>query len=322
MRTAFRGEGRRVGDGAAVPGQSALSAPEGLTIAMCVGIIGVALALCPSHDSFEAYLAKAAEHPSGFLGSLSAIAERLSISVMAETRSLLIMRTGSHRKRQFIGAFGTWVPVPTLPSLPTLSLPGFATASVCRDGHMPHELFALMCCFGFIFAQFAPRTCMHHGTSSLSAIRAGRFWTLLTSNVVHFSPAHLLHNVFQILSIGPVVHAALGCERAAVLLLSSALASSMASVLWHGYVTRQPNDASAGGSGVAMALMAANAALYPHILVRFYGIEIQAAALPWVHLLVDAIAGGGMMDVIAHAGGAACGWVLVRHYWRVRVWGW
>ena len=73
-----------------------------------------------------------------------------------------------------------------------------------------------------------------------------------------------------------------------------------------------------------MGLVAANAALYPHVLVRMYGVEMGAQQLLMVYLLLDVVqhqggpAGGGGMrqvDVSAHAGGAAVGWVLATR-WR------
>ena len=316
MVRAFRGAGRRVGDGEVVPEAPLANGLDALKVAIGIAVIAVAVALCPSHDSFEAYLAAAADHPSGFLGGLSALAERLRIAVAADTHSYLVCRTGSHRGRRFVGAFGTWVP---LPSLPSLSLPDLtAGMGVCRDAEVPHELFVLICCAGFVLANLAPRFCIRHGVSSLSAVRSGRVWTLLSANAVHFSAVHLLHNLLQLLALGPVLHSALGCERMATLLLSSAVCASAASLVWNGVLGDRPHDGSVGASGVAMACIAANAALYPHVVVRFYGVEMQAAAVPLVHLAIDAFAGGGAMDVAAHVGGAACGWGLVRSWWRVR----
>lgn len=63
-----------------------------------------------------------------------------------------------------------------------------------------------------------------------------------------------------------------------------------------------------------MSLVAANAVLYPHVVVHVYGLEVQAAALPFVYILADILAGCGLTDVSAHAGGAACGWTLAQRW--------
>jgi membrane associated rhomboid family serine protease len=301
----FQGIGRRVSDGGAVvaPPPSILERDKP---AVCIVIAAVAVASCPSHDSFEIYLASAAQHPSGYLGGLAALAERIILAVSVETHAYILLRIGAHKGRHFVGIFGMWVPLPLLAfKVPRLS--------VCRDGEVPHEAFALLCIIGWVLATSAERYALRHGVCSLNAVRAGRIWTVLTANVVHFSPIHLLHNVMQVLTLGPVLHSALGCDVMAVLLLFSALTASVASLVWNGMVCRRPNEGSAGASGVAMGMIAANAALYPRVVVRLYGVEMHWAALPFVHLAIDAACCG--VDLAAHAGGAACGWMLVRR-WR------
>ena len=80
-----------------------------------------------------------------------------------------------------------------------------------------------------------------------------------------------------------------------------------------------------GASGVACALVAANAALFPDTLVHFYGIEMPAAhqLLVFVALDLAAQAGGERpVDGAAHAGGAACGWLLARRWRGLPWWRW
>lgn len=282
--------------------------------------MAAAAAACPSHDAFEAYLNAASAHPSGFLGSLTSIAEKLVISVSAETRSFVIFRTGTFRGRRFVGACGSWVRLPSF-DIPNL---GGAAASVCRaDGGAPHEQLALLCVVGFVLMRLSPGRCHRHGLCTLNALRSGRVWTALTSNLLHAEPVHLLHNLLQILHFGPVVHAALGCEHALQLLVASALASSLASVVWHGLMNRRRGEGSIGASGVAIALVSANAALFPRHTVSMYGLELSAAAVPFVYILLDALATRGQhgeVDVAAHAGGAAAGWALAQLRRAPRLW--
>ena len=64
-----------------------------------------------------------------------------------------------------------------------------------------------------------------------------------------------------------------------------------------------------------MALVAANAALFPHTLVRMYGIELAASHVLVLHIVLDALSQQTRIDVSAHVGGALCGWMFARQ-WR------
>ena len=67
-----------------------------------------------------------------------------------------------------------------------------------------------------------------------------------------------------------------------------------------------------------MALMAANAALFPHVVVRMYGFELDSTAAPLCFILLDMLSQASHqldVDVSAHVGGALCGWVLAQR-WR------
>ena len=291
---------------------------------LCTAVVVLSVATCPSHDTFEAHLAAAASHPSGYLGTVMAVAERLRISVTAESHSYLLLRVGRHNKHQFIGLFGTWVGLPRLHSplklIGSVSWPAFSIKGFCKasSASAPHEPFAFLCCLGFLLLQMSPRIAMRHAYCSLNALRDGRMWTLITSNFLHGNPAHLLHNVLNVLHLGPVVASALGCERATMLLGAAMLTTSLASVVWHGVLNHRPGGGSVGASGVTMALLAANAALYPNVRVTMYGIQLDAYMVPLMHLILDVLSarsggaaqGANDIDVSAHLGGAVAGWVL------------
>jgi membrane associated rhomboid family serine protease len=292
---------------------SASGAPRPLAVALSIGFCIGALVCCPTHGSFERYLTAQATHPSAWLPTgLAKVAERLRVSLAAESRSYLLFRMGTLRERAFIGAFGTWVALPIAPSLQ------LHTASVCHGAESmpPHQLFALLSMVYFVLMQLAPRFWWRHASCSLRAIRSGRLWTVLTSNLASASFPHLLHNIMTVMNLGASVHGALGCERELWLLLVACLASSAGALLWHGILGGAPAACSVGGSGVAMAFVAANAALFPRVTVFVYGIEMSAAHLPVAYLLLDAIGqrGGTHIDVSAHAGGAAAGWLLARRW--------
>lgn len=311
---AFRGAGRRLADGAEVAPPPPAASTQIAYALVAVGL-AVAVATCPTHDGFEEYLTAASAHPSKWIGTLSAMAERLRVSITAESHSYLLFRTGCRSGKRFVGAFGTWVALPAVPEFTSLAVPDF---SVCRHADSaPHELFAMLCLATFVLMSAAPRFGWRHCSCSLSALRAGRLWTLLSSNMAHGSVPHLANNLMQILNLGPMIHAAIGCERALGLLACACLASSLSSVFWHGVLGGRAGAGSIGASGVAMALVAANAALFPSVGVRMYGVELSAHHLPLAYLLLDAFSARGQrgeVDLSSHVGGALAGWVLAQRW--------
>ena len=61
-----------------------------------------------------------------------------------------------------------------------------------------------------------------------------------------------------------------------------------------------------------------NAALFPQVAVVMYGVELTAWQVPLLYLFFDALSASGRrgdVDVSAHAGGAAAGWLLASR-WR------
>ena len=305
--------GRRLRDGVIVREPLTISPYRAVVFAAA---LVTALATCPSHDSFATYLGATLAHPSGVFGGLSRAFESLSIAVSADSHSYLLFRVGSFRGERFVGLYGTWLWLP----VPATSL------AVCdgAGGGAPHELFLALCLVALVLWQVAPRFMWRHAACSLRAVQQGRVHTMLTANVSHLHPLHLLHNALQLLHFGSILRSALGCERLLTLLATSSVASSAASLLWHALAER-PSEASVGASGVACALVAANAALFPDTLVHFYGIEMPAAhqLIVFVALDLAAQAGGERpVDGAAHAGGAACGWLLARRWRGLPWWRW
>jgi len=316
----FASPGRRL-DGAPATAARGHSPSSNLAIWAGAPLAAAACCFCPSGDSFEAHLTSAAAHPAGLLGLLGSVAERLQISVLAESTSYLFFRVGRYKGRSFLGAFGTWVWLP----LPVSLLPDGMTSwlsarSYCeRDLAPPHELFASLCVIAFLLCAFAPRFCYRHASCSVASLKQGRVWTLLTSNIAHAHAAHLLHNLLNLLNLAPVVHATLGCEQSLAMLLAASLASSIASVLWHGVLRRRPEPkaGSIGSSGVVMAYVCANAALFPRTAVRMYGVEVPPLGVPLLYLFLDAFPAQGThseVDVSAHLGGAAAGWLMATRF--------
>ena len=102
-------------------------------------------------------------------------------------------------------------------------------------------------------------------------------------------------------------------------LVLGCVGSSTASLLWHGVLRDRPAEGSIGASGVATALVAANAALYPHTRVRMHGAEMTATQQLLAFLVLDATMGWQAgVDVSSHLGGAASGWAFVQWCHRSR----
>lgn len=288
--------------------------------ALMIGLPLAAAASCPSHDSFASYLSAMASHPSGLIGGLSSLVESVAIALQAESTSWLLFRVARYRGELYLGLFGTWVP--TALDMPLPSLPRWASLRepwelVCSQGRSPHEAFVLACLVCFVLWQAAPRPMYRHAVCSLRAVQQGRVWVVLTANLSHANVYHLVHNALQLLHFGPLLRATIGCERLSQLLVCAAISSSSASLLWNGVMHARPGEGSLGASGVALSLVAANAALFPTFPVRMYGFDMTAAQQLLAYLLLDVLASreGYALDASAHVGGAACGWLLAKR-WR------
>ena len=316
--------GRRLRDGALI------EAPRGNPMPKVAAVVGgiVALATCPTHDSLTSYLTHAAGHPSGYLGSALSVLESVRIALAAESTSWYLFRVGHFRGSTFLGAFGTWCFLP-LPSLGFNSA-GFNSAAaqltptLCRptSAARPHEAFVVVCVLFHLAWHLIPRFMYRHALCSPRAISEGRLWVILTANFSHARAAHLLGNLLQLLHFGPLMESVLGCERMILLLATSALASSAASLLCSalsgGFGSGRRTQAlgSLGASGVTLALVGANAARFPHTAVRMLGMELLASHVLLLTIAIDVLGRGRVsrVDVSAHAGGALCGWYLAKRW--------
>ena len=337
--------GRRLRDGAAV-GDGRLA--RGISgTALGVATLVAALATVPTHASFEQHLLLSlAEHPdgdkdagsAGLLGSLGALLERTRIGVRADSRHCLLLRYGTFDGRPFVGAFGTWAPLPwTADAWDRLTARGGAwegagalgggalrrcahALRVCsRGGAAPHEALVAVLVGVYLAWLLFPRFTLRHCLCSPRAIADGRVHTLVTSNLLHLRFAHLAHNALMILHYAPLLLDELGCDRLLALLLLACIGSSGASLLW----ARRGGGASIGASGLAMALLAANAALRPHAATHVYGLELPAPHAALAYLCLDvAMRSAEGVDASAHVGGALCGWALARSWAPAGVIGW
>lgn len=106
--------------------------------------------------------------------------------------------------------------------------------------------------FSWIFLGACVLLFLPHATSEPStrlilygpAVAAGEWWRVLTSNLEHVTPMHILMNGLSIFSFGPVVERQVGTVRLLAVSLICALASSAAALAFMWF------SPSAGASGV------------------------------------------------------------------------
>lgn len=289
---------------------------------LVVAIIAIALASLPSHESFVDHVSATRSARESWAGRASSALRGVGASLFAETRSYLIVRVGWYGTDYFIGCLGCWLRVPFLFADPIgLCAHWFCNHSGIRWG--PHEAFAVLCLVVFaLWHTVQPGTMWRHFTTSYTALRSGRVWTLLTSAISQRHPLHLLHNLISLFAVAPQLSAHVPCEDLAELIILSALASSCVSVLWS-YLARRHASPSMGASGVVHALSAARAAHAPTLRCLIYGVEMPASHAVLAQIGLDCVlasctsdANSHEVDVAGHIGGATCGWWFARTRWR------
>ncbi|KAK3808570.1 MAG: hypothetical protein J3Q66DRAFT_374109 [Benniella sp.] len=166
----------------------------------------------------------------------------------------------------------------------------------------------------FMFKNFA---------NSLTNLREGRLWTLLTSAFSHKDWYHILLNTVVFLSFGPPVWEMLGTRRFLAVYLGSAIVSSLASIGYYAYLGPylrriqhkpevNPIHYSLGASGAVMGLTTAFACVHPFAQYSlFFVINMPAVALIGLfgtyELYNVLTANTGRFDSASHLGGAMFG---------------
>jgi rhomboid protease GluP len=135
-------------------------------------------------------------------------------------------------------------PSPTPPPLPPLRLPpplfAWTFLGVCVLLFLPHATLSE-----------PPDRFILYGP----AVAAGEWWRVLTSNVEHVTPMHILMNGLSIFSFGPVVERQVGTARLLLISLICALASSATALafMWF-YPSAGASGVIAGWLGLALPL--------------------------------------------------------------------
>lgn len=288
------------------------------TLTSFTGLLGVvvctsAALLNPNRRSLELYLVARRGH------SVSEQLKGLFVDVFGgenvDSFASYIFCSVAHTGdgRTFLGCFKVWFEV-------TFGLQGrpFAAPSLneLQTRWAAEPLWDLYALAGASVAVFLLWQCCNkafmqrHFTVSWKGISAWRVHTLLTASFSHESSLHLVRNLVAMFSVGPSLQAALGRERLVELYLLGGMCASLSSVLLHAR-----NTESLGASGAYFALEAALVCLQPDLPVHVLGFEMTASQLLVLLIALDAFhfLQGAPIDYVAHAGGAACGWLFCRH---------
>lgn len=286
-----------------------------------VGLLMLLLFLtCPSHQSFVEHLTRLSHHPSRVLSSL---ASAIHATLWAKSTSYGLWRVGTLRERTYIGVLGMWVSLGNawLDKTSWTRPRSFLSGSVCGSEYSPYEILVMVSLVMHFLWRMYPRLMDRHAVCSLRAVQQGRVWVLVSSAVSHASFFHLIHNCMHLLQAGPITQAALGCEDLLMLIMGAALASSFASIVWHGMLGNRPSTGSLGASGIVMALVAANVTLFPHTNVLVYGLDMAAPNAVLFYMVLDVVAqsDGARVDASAHIGGALWGLFYAQRWRRLRL---
>jgi len=158
------------------------------------------------------------------------------------------------------------------------------------------------------------------GALSISRLRDGYFWTLLTHALLHGNILHLLCNLTGLFFVGRPLEESIGSGRLAALSILGALGAGL---VWLGLNGASPGY-MIGASGIGMAYLGAFVAQDPRRPVGFplwqgtvpvWWVLIGFIALDLAGLTLRAFTGREALSGVAHSahlGGLATGWLCHR----------
>ena len=167
-----------------------------------------------------------------------------------------------------------------------------------------------------------------YGALSLSGLRRGYFWQLITFQFLHGGWLHLLLNCWGIFVFGPPLEATLGRLRLGTLYLLSGLAGGALQVLASYFSYQRFGGPVVGASAGVFGLIAAFTTLFPEArmtLLLFFVIPLRMTANRMLTLAsVITVVGvvfpnwllGKHVAHVAHLGGLISGLIIVRLFMR------
>lgn len=172
-------------------------------------------------------------------------------------------------------------------------------------------------CVVSLIDMFALEALTRVGALSLWGIRHLYFWQILTYQLLHAGPFHLIINMLWLYMLGPMIEPVLGKLRYILLYVVCGLVGGAAFLLVQrfGIGGVDPRAILVGASGSILGVMAAATCAAPRMPIRFWfpPITIQL----WVIFLIAVVlallavrtSGGNAGGEAAHLGGAITGFI-------------
>lgn len=150
---------------------------------------------------------------------------------------------------------------------------------------------------------------------STDALKAGRWWTLLTSEFSHLIFIHFFLNMYVLASFGTIVEATIGSGRFITMYLTAAIVASISHAAVSAFLLGHPELPALGASGAISGVILLFCFLYPEARLLLLGIipmpSLVGAAvfvgLDLVGLFFQVEGGGLPIGHGAHLGGALTG---------------
>ncbi len=204
----------------------------------------------------------------------------------------------------------------------------WGTVGLCVGGFLYHHYST------YRYTKFGDRSQVdlieQNFVNSRENVRQGRWWTLITSSLMHFEAWHLAANMFGLVSFGPRVVQIFGAGGFVGLWLGSAAACGAAQIMWEvvqeqelrkkqkdrirvlGYqlVKEDPTRSitftrAIGASGSVLGIITAAGCFQPHMVVNIFpipvGIPAWGAGLMFATFSVSAMV-TGLIPGWGHAG--------------------
>jgi len=164
------------------------------------------------------------------------------------------------------------------------------------------------------FSEALQEFMVHNFLTSWPLLKAGHFWTLLSSEFSHYEWWHIGINMVVLWSFGSILERLLGIRRFLQFYLIAAVVASLAHCLGS-VAINQPETQALGASGAVAGLLMLYSLIFPKQKLLIFGvipIPAMVGALFFVGLdiwglIAQSLGGGLPIGHGAHLGGALCG---------------
>lgn len=193
---------------------------------------------------------------------------------------------------------------------------GYGGPPVWRTGYWSGAIWIIVVTSAVSFVDLFSRGAISGaGALTITDLKRGFVWQLLTYQLLHAGPLHLIFNMMWLYLIGPIVEPMLGKRRFLILYGFSGVVGGVAFLVWQMLVRDGSAAVLVGASGSILGVMAAATCVaprysirlwFPPITIQLWVIFVVAVALALLSVRLGYDNAGG--DA-AHLGGAAAGLV-------------